>query len=348
MELTKDTVIEAIKHVKDPELGKTFHELGMISGVEIHGTHVVVTIELTTPACPLKGPIREDIRKALAAKFGDEISVDVNFGAKVKATTSSDEYLKGVKNIIFVGSGKGGVGKSTVAVNIAMALRYMGARVGIMDTDIYGPSIPVMLGIKEPKFMEINGKPAPPFIADIPVLSLGYFVKDAQAIIWRGPLLHNTVKQFLSDFEWGELDYLIVDLPPGTGDVQISISNMIHGSAGVLVTTPQDVALADVTRAKNMFDKVNIATLGVVVNMESFICPHCGKETHIFGDRTGEDVAQKVGADLLGSLPMDPDLMRAGDTGTPIVLEDPDHPVSERFISIAEKIAAKLSQMALR
>lgn len=339
MALTKETLLEAIKNVMDPELGKTLMELGMITKAEVKSeTECEVEITLTTPACPLKDKIGGDVKKAVEAAFGPDVKCLITFGAKPLRQEEKEELLKGVKNVLLVASGKGGVGKSTVASNLAFALKSLGLRVGLLDADIYGPSIPLMVGIKEPKFMEIDNKPAPPFIADMPVLSIGYFIKPDQPVIWRGPMLHSTLKQFLSDFEWGELDYIVVDMPPGTGDVQISLAQLLEGSQSIMVTTPQKIAVADVLRAKMMFERLNIPVLGYVENMAAFVCPHCGAETKIFKSEEGDKWAAALELENLGSLPIDPTVTNSGEAGMPIVLKDPDCAVSKKFVEIAEKI----------
>lgn len=339
MALTSNQVREAIQQVKNPKADKPLSALGFIKDVKTDGDFVQVVVTLPESANDQKEAITAAMKEAIAAyPGGDSANVTVSY------MVGEDTLMPGIKHIILVASGKGGVGKSTVAVNLAYALKYKGHSVGLIDADIYGPSVPMMLHMERPRMTENeNGKPLPPTVGDIPVMSIGFFVDPGQGVIWRGPMLHSALKQFFDDFEWGELDYMVIDLPPGTGDVQISISHLLQNPVAVLVTTPQNVALADVTRAHNMFEKVNIEVMGLIENMSTFICPDNNKEYAIFGQGGGKIAADQMGVPFLGSLPIEPKVAKTGDDGWPIVLQDTDSPVSRRFIEIAEKLVETLN-----
>jgi ATP-binding protein involved in chromosome partitioning len=347
-EINRDVVIEALKTVNDPELHRDIVSLGMVKNIEIADGKVVVEIELTTPACPLREKIEEDCKKALLAAPAVK-SVEFSWGAKVRAAKSganSADILPSVKNIVLVASGKGGVGKSTVAANLAVALKRHGASAGLLDADIYGPSIPILMGVNtEPRKIAVNGgfKLEPPVAHGVPVMSIGFFLAADQAVIWRGPMLGKALHQLLADAHWGDLDYLIVDMPPGTGDVQITFSQQLKVSGGLLVATPQEVALADVVRAKSMFDKVMIPIVGIVENMSYFICDGCQKRHEIFSRGGAERAAARFQIPFLGEIPLTPTLREGGDKGVPILVQEPDSEVSSRFLEVAAKLAGQLS-----
>lgn len=343
--LTTEAVLAALKPVRDPELDRSLVELGMIKDVRIEGGHVSFLVELTTPACPLKAEIQADCERALTSLPG-VIAVDVRFGAQVRGpggTPGAENLIPTVKNTVLVASGKGGVGKSTVAVNLAVALGRTGARVGLLDADIYGPSIPIMMGITERPTLTAEQRIRPLLGHGIEVMSIGYLVDPDTAMIWRGPMLNGAVIQLLRDVAWGELDYLIIDLPPGTGDVQLTVAQRVTVTGAVIVTTPQAVALADVVRAKRMFDKVNIATLGLVENMASFVCPSCNAVHDIFARGGGEKAAADLEIPFLGSIPIDPRIRAGGDGGTPMVVSHPDSPASAAFRQTASWLAGKIA-----
>lgn len=256
-----------------------------------------------------------------------------------------ENMLEGVKNVVLVGSGKGGVGKSTVSVNIAVALARSGARVGLLDADIYGPSIPIMLGVPSAKPRSTDGKKVQPIEAHgIKLMSIGFFIDPDQAMVWRGPMLHGAITQFFRDVEWGTLDYLILDLPPGTGDIQLTIAQQIKVAGAVVVTTPQDLSLADAIKAKTMFDKVEVPVLGVVENMSWFSCPHCDGRTEIFSHGGGEQAAEKLGVPFLGQVPLVPVIREGGDSGKPVVVSEPNSPGGDALIKVAEKVAERVSE----
>ncbi len=342
-QVSEDAVLKALGTVQDPDLHKDLVSLGMIKDVQTDGGKVAFTVELTTPACPLKEKIENDCREAVSQVPGVE-KVEINMSSNVKAQgkVPEKEEIPGVKNIFAVSSGKGGVGKSTVAVNLALSLLNTGAKVGLMDADAYGPNIPQMLGLKDPPHSD--GKQIfPPEIKGMKVISVGLVAPGDQPVVWRGPMLHSLVQQFLRQVAWEELDYLVVDMPPGTGDAQLSLTQLAPLAGAVLVTTPQEVAQADVQRAIMMFKRVNVPILGIVENMSYFICPDNNKRYDIFGTGGGEQLAKKYEAPLLGKIPIEPRIAVGGDAGTPILLAEPESDVSQEFIKVAESVAQQIS-----
>ena len=337
--VTQEQVLQALSKVMDPELRKDLVSLNMIKDIAIKGSEVAFTVELTTPACPLRTQIQKDAENAVLAIDGVD-SVKVTMGAKVpedKKITDLD-----IKNIIAVGSGKGGVGKSTVAVNLAVALAQCGAKVGLMDADIYGPNVPMMMGLDvlppTPKGKKIQ--PAEAF--GVKVMSIGFMVNTGQPLIWRGPMLHSAIKQFLMDVDWGELDYLIVDLPPGTGDVQLSLVQTVPLSGGVIVTMPQKVSFDDAARAVSMFKKMDVTILGIVENM-SFLEMPDGSLRRLFGEGGGEQLAGMAGAPLLANIPIDEYVREGGDNGKPVVAAEPESAAGRVLTALAESVAARMS-----
>ena len=341
-------VLEALKVVQDPDLGRDIVSLDFVKELRIDGGLVTFDIELTTPACPVKEQMHDQAVAAVSALDG-VTSVTVNMTANVRAVASPDAGrapIPGVKNIIAVGAGKGGVGKSTVAVNLALALAKYGGRVGLIDADIYGPNIPIMLGVRGQ--LETDGKkivPAEKY--GIPVVSMGFLTQDETPIIWRGPMLHGVVQQFFREVRWQELDYLVVDMPPGTGDVALSLSQTVPVSGAVVVTTPQVVSVADSRRAVAMYRKLNVPTLGIVENMSHFLCPSCDHESDLFGKGGGESAATDMGVPFLGRIPVYQPIREGGDSGNPIVLSEPDSAAARAFFEVAERTAAQISIAAL-
>jgi len=347
-EITKDAVINALSKVDDPDLHKDLVTLNMVKDVEISGDKISVTIQLTTPACPLKDKIKTDCIEAIKKDIPNAKEIDIIMSSSVSAHNNEkkNKILPGVKNTIAVASGKGGVGKSTVAVNLAVSLAMEGAKVGLLDADIYGPSIPLMLGINEKPEVFQDGNtnrilPLENF--GIKLISIGFFVDDNTPVIWRGPMASGAAKQFLSDVEWGELDYLIFDLPPGTGDVQLTLVQTIPLTGSVIVTTPQDVSLIDARKGLKMFEKVNVPVLGIVENMSYFIAPDTKKRYDIFGTGGGERLAAELNVPFLGGIPIDPRIVESGDKGKPIVFDLPDTEQSKMITQISRNLASQVS-----
>jgi ATP-binding protein involved in chromosome partitioning len=348
MSLDNAAALEALKKVKDPELNRDLVSLGMIKDLAVQGDVVRLKVELTTPACPLKDTIGKDVDQALrAAGFK---RVELSWGAQVRSApgVSQAQLTPGVKNIILVGAGKGGVGKSTVAINLAVSLSRLGAKVGILDADIYGPSVPILTGLTERPTSSDGQKLDTLEAHGIKVMSIGFLIDPDQALIWRGPMVTGALLQLLRDVNWGELDYLVLDLPPGTGDIPLTLAQNVRAAGVVLVSTPQDVALADVIRAKLMFDKVSIPVLGLVENMSSFICPHCRAETAIFDKGGARQAAEKMGIRFLGEVPIDLAIREGGDKGVPIVAGAPDSPQAAAFLSVARNVAGAVSTQVLK
>jgi ATP-binding protein involved in chromosome partitioning len=346
MSVQERDVLAAMSTVMDPDLNTDVVKAGMVKDLKIDGASVSLRIELTTPACPMKEKIKGDAEKALQAIAGVQ-KVTVEVTSRVRAAPmgqSKDALLPHVKNVILVGAGKGGVGKSTVALNLACALSRHGAKVGLLDADFYGPSVPVMTGIKR-KPVSQDGKLLEPLEAHgLKIMSIGFLVEADQALIWRGPMVHGALMQLVRDVNWGELDYLVLDLPPGTGDVPLTVAQQVRAAGAVLVTTPQDVALADVIRAKQMFDKLHIPILGIVENMTEFICPHCGKGTHIFDQGGGRKAADLMAMTFLGGIPLQLKIREGGDRGLPVTVGFPEGKEAAAFMEISAKIAARISQ----
>lgn len=347
--ITAEQVIEALRPVQDPDLGRSLVDLGMIKDVAIDGGAVAVHVELTTPACPLKGKIESDVRAAALTVPGVE-TVSVSFTSRVRASGGGmpdKQPIPGVKNAIAVASGKGGVGKSTVAVNIAVALAQAGASVGLLDADVYGPSIPLMMGTHARPLMRDN-KIVPLEAFGVKLMSIGFLLDPDRALIWRGPLVAQLINQFLNEVAWGELDYLVIDLPPGTGDVQLTLVQKIPLAGAIIVTTPQDVALADAVKGIQMFQEVKTTILGIIENMSYFVCPRCGERSEIFGFGGGERTAERYNVPLLGRVPLDTTIRQGGDIGHPIVVSHPESPAGAAFRDAAQQAAVRLSIEAVK
>ncbi len=344
--ITEAAVIDALRTVQEPELGGDLVTRNMVRDLRIDGSKVAFQIELTTPACPLKDEIEARVHRALDP-LGVE-SVELTWGASVRRATprTPEQLLPGVKNVIAVASGKGGVGKSTVAVNLAVALANDGASVGLLDADITGPNIPLMLGLDGQPTKTDQNKIAPLSRHGVKAISIQFFVPPGQPIIWRGPLVGGAITQFLSDVDWGELDYLVVDLPPGTSDAQLTLAQAVPISGAVLVTTPQEVSLLDVEKALAMFRRMSVPILGVVENMTAFVCPHCGEAVEIFGRGGGERFASQFGLELLGGVPLDVTVRQGGDVGVPAVAQREPGPAARALTDVARKIAARMSVRA--
>lgn len=332
-EVTEPAVLDALRRVRDPDLHRDVVSLGFVKDVKICGGAVKFTLELTTPACPVKEKLRAEAHDAVRALPGVE-TVNVQMTAQVRSSLGPANILGDeVKNVVAVTSGKGGVGKTTVAVNLAVALAQAGATVGLLDADVYGPNVPIMMGIAGKPTPGAGGKIAPKTAHGVRTMSIGYLLEDSQAVMWRGPMLHRALEQFLKDVAWGELDYLVVDLPPGTGDAQISLAQLVPLTGAVVVTMPQEVSQSDVRRAISMCRQVKCDVLGVVENMSG----------EIFGRGGGVRVAAQFGVPFLGEIPLDPAVRLGGDAGRPIVAAHPESPVARAFREIAGKVAAAVA-----
>ena len=347
--LTQSAVLDALKNVMDPELGKDLVTLNMIRNVRIEGIEVTFTLVLTTHACPLKKEL-QDSAKAAVEKIPGIGKVTIETTAEVPQARKlpQKEPIPLVKNTIAIASGKGGVGKSTVAVNLALALAKSGSKVGLLDIDLYGPSIPMMMGIHKELQTTPDKKLVPLKNYGVKLMSVGFMLDEETPLIWRGPLVMQLVQQFLRGVEWGELDYLVIDLPPGTGDAQLTLVQTIPLTGAVIVTTPQDVALIDARRAIKMFNEVSVPILGIVENMSFFTCPHCGKTTDIFSSGGGEKTGERYCITFLGKIPIDSQIRETGDAGKPIVEAYPDSPQTQAFFKIAEKVASGISVLDLK
>jgi len=350
MAVEQARVLDALKVVQDPDLHRDIVSLGFIKDLNVSGGKVAFTIELTTPACPVKDQMRDQARAAVLAVPG-VTDVNVNMSASVRATGIGGEGprapLPGVKNIIAVGAGKGGVGKTTVAVNLAIALAKAGGRVGIIDGDIYGPNVPIMLGMKS-QLTTDGQKILPAEKYGLQVISMGFMTGDDAPIIWRGPMLHGALQQFFREVRWVDLDYLIIDMPPGTGDVALSLSQTVPVAGAIVVTTPQKVSLADSRRAAAMYKKLNIPTLGIVENMSYFVCPNCSHESDIFGKSGGEKMADELGVPFLGGIPIYQPIREGGDACVPLLISEPDAPAARAIVDVAARAAAQVSIAAYK
>jgi ATP-binding protein involved in chromosome partitioning len=346
-QLTKERVLEAVSGVQEPAIGRGLVDLRMIPAVEIDGDRVNLTVELLSPIAPYKGTIERELKAAAGALPGVE-TVEVTFLTRVRPSGSGKmdaESIPGVRNTIAVASGKGGVGKSTVAANLAVALANAGAKVGLLDADVYGPSIPLMMG-QSAKPLVRGGKIVPLEAHGVKVMSIGFLLDPEKALIWRGPLVAQLITQFLNDVLWEDLDYLVIDLPPGTGDVQLTLTQKIPLSGAVIVTTPQEVALSDAVKGLKMFQEVKTPVIGIIENMSGFICPHCGEKTPIFGEGGGKRTAEQNNVPFLGEVPIEPLVREGGDTGKPIVAAHPESETARAFDHLAEAVAMQLARDA--
>ena len=345
-----DQVLEKLSTVIDPDLKKDIVSMGMIKDLELNDGNLKFTLELTTPACPFNVEIEDDVRKAIA-----DITELKNFDLKVTAkvmegrSLEDDTGMSTVKNIIGVASGKGGVGKSTVSLNLALALSEAGAKVGLLDADIYGPSIPLMLGMKDGSMEVEDNKLQPADSHGLKVVSFGFFADQSnQAAIYRGPIISGILKQFLVDTNWSDLDYLIVDLPPGTGDIPLTLAQTIPITGILVVTTPQDVASHVAVKAVSMFEKLNVPIIGVVENMSHFICTKCDEKHYIFGEGGAKAISEQFNMPFLGEVPLNSGIMSGSDLGKPIMISNPDSPSADAFRKSAKNIAAQCSIIAAK
>ena len=342
--LTAENVLDALRVVRDPDLHKDIVALNFVKEVKINGNGLSFSIELTTPSCPVRDELKAEAEKAIRSTIANVGKVEIAMTSNVTSRQSVEKspLLTGVKNTIAVASGKGGVGKSTVAVNLAVALARDGATVGLIDCDVYGPSIPLMFNINDkPKLHNQKLQPLEKY--GVKVMSIGFLVDPMQAVIWRGPMASGAVRQFMSDVEWGDLDYLIFDMPPGTGDIQLTLVQQIPLTGAVIVTTPQEISLADARKGLMMFNKVNVPILGIIENMSYFICSHCGNRENIFDAGGGAKASKELGVPFLGEIPIDTNIRIGGDVGRPIVEADPKSPQSKIISQIARNLAAQIS-----
>jgi ATP-binding protein involved in chromosome partitioning len=351
--VTEEQVREALKDVMDPEIGRPIEDLGMLEGVEVDGETVRVHVLLTIAGCPLQDRITGDVEAALAPLGVERVEVLMTPMTEQQRSALVEKlrgpgtagvpqqrtfFTDGTTSVIAVASGKGGVGKSSVTVNLAAALAAEGHRVGVLDADVWGFSVPRMLGVSGQP-VGFNDMILPLESHGVKVISMGFFVPEETPVIWRGPMLHKAIEQFLGDVYWGDLEFLLVDLPPGTGDVAISLASFLPGAAMLVVTTPQEAARRVAERAGKMAERTNLRPIGVVENMSSFICPHCGEETRIFGEGGGQEAAETLGVPLMGRVPLMASLREGGDAGTPIVVSDPDSPAGVVLREAAGKVA---------
>ena len=346
--VTKDQVLNALRQVVDPDLHRDIVTLGFVKDLNVNDGKVDFQMVLTTPACPVKDQMKEQAEQAVRALPGvGEVHIEMRSEVRSSTPSGGLASLPGVRNIVPIGSGKGGVGKSTVSANLAVALAQTGARVGLMDADVYGPSIPTILGITN------RPEPGPQGVFPVnaygvKVISAGFFIRPDQAVIWRGPMLAKMIEEFLTRVTWGELDYLLVDLPPGTGDVQLTLCQRIPLTGAAIVSTPQDVALNVAEKAHIMFQQLKCPTLGLIENMSYFVCPHCGQQENIFDTGGAERAAERWQVPVLGKIPLATGIRVASDNGYPVVLEDPSSPSAMAFLQIAKNLAAQISIQNLK
>src|SRR5438477_3087180 len=349
MPITKEQVLRALSVVKDPDLGRDLVTLGMIENVNIDPTgKVSFTIVLTTPACPVKEQLKQQSESVVSAIPGvRQVTAEVTSRVR-NGTMTQREGIPGVSNTIAVGSGKGGVGKTTVAVNLALALARDGAQVGLLDADVYGPNVPLMMGSTARPQQSPDGKIVPIEAYGIKLISMGFFIDPDSPVIWRGPMLTKLLTQFMYDVDWGELDYLVMDMPPGTGDVQLTTAQSLPLTGAVIVSTPQDVALLDAGKALMMFKRLNVPILGMVENMSTFVCPHCAEPTDLFGHGGAQAAAVRYGVPFLGEIPLHLRIREGGDSGRPVVADMPGSPQAESFVQVARNLAAQVSVVAYK
>jgi ATP-binding protein involved in chromosome partitioning len=344
---SESAVLDALRPIIDPDFGKSIVDLGFVKDLHIDGGRVAFAIELTTPACPVKEEFERAAReRVLALPEVQDVQVRMTANTRGRAPSPEAEVLPGVRNTIAVASGKGGVGKSTTAINLALALQQSGAAVGVMDADVYGPSLPLLTGVHgRPRAEEKRIHPHES--AGLKLMSMGFFLTDDSPVIWRGPMVHGLVRQFLTDVAWGELDYLVIDMPPGTGDAALTLTQMAPLSGAVIVTTANDLSLIDARKGLLMFEKVNVPVLGILENMSYFAPPDLpDRKYYLFGEGGGRRIAEELSVDFLGEVPIDPRIVEGGDKGRPIVVDAPDAPAAVAFRNLAGTVARKLAVLA--
>ena len=343
---TEQAILDALRAVEDPDLHRDIVSLGFVSNVEVHDGRVAVRVVLTTPACPVRDEMKSQIEQILLA-MPDVRETNVSMDAEVRSSQpmGNQRPVEGVRNIIAVASNKGGVGKSTVAVNLSVALARRGARVGLLDADVTGPNVPIMMGLEAGFMAEGGGGLTTVEKYGVRIVSLGFVLPKLSPVVWRGPMVGTAVRQLVHDIAWGELDYLLIDLPPGTSDASLSMVQEAPISGVVVVSTPADVAWEDAGKAVAMFDKLNVPVFGVIENMSSFVCPHCGERTDVFGHGGGRRAAEELGLEFLGEIPLDIQTRIGADTGVPIVESQPDSDQARAFFHVAEQVAARCSTL---
>ncbi len=344
-------ILDALRPIVDPDFGQSIVDLGFVKNIRIEGADVSFDIELTTPACPVKEQFQQAAIERVEALDGVS-KANVNMTANTRRSATSQptgDVLPGVRNVLAVASGKGGVGKSTTSVNLALALRDQGARVGLMDADVYGPSLPLLTGVNARPATTPDKKILPLESDGLQLMSMGFFLTDDSPVIWRGPMVHGLIRQFLTDVKWGDLDYLVIDLPPGTGDAALTLTQQAPLSGAVIVTTANDLSVIDARKGLQMFNKVNVPVLGIVENMSYFVPPDLpDRKYYIFGQGGGQRIAEELGVDFLGEIPIDPRVAEGGDRGEPIVRYAPDSPVAKSFVELAGTVARRLAVLAER
>ena len=346
--LSETAISDALRTVQEPELGGDLVTRGMVKSIAVEGDAVALTIELTTPACPLKDEITDRIRTALDPLGVGALNVEWTAAVRRASPQTAQQLVPGVKNLVAVASGKGGVGKSTVSTNLAVSLALEGANVGLLDADITGPNVPLMMGVEGTPVASPAGKITPLERYGVKVISIQFFVQPGQPIVWRGPLVGGAIQQFLRDVEWGDLDYLVIDLPPGTSDAQLTLAQAVPLSGALLVTTPQDVALLDVEKALAMLRRLSVPIIGIVENMSAFVCPHCRQATEIFGRGGGESFARRHELEYFGGIPLDVKVRQGGDAGVPAVAQREPGPAAAVMRELARRVAGRMSVRAAR
>lgn len=346
--ISRETVLDALRSVQDPHFSKDLVTLDFVKDIAVEGKNVRVELLFATPSFPSRENLREECVDKIRALGAESVEVEINTELLGYRPPDRAEVLKGIRNVFTVASGKGGVGKSTVSTNLALALARTGARVGLLDADVYGPSMGIMLGVDDRPEVTPNNTMKPIEAHGMKVMSMSFLTTKDTPVIWRGPMVHGLVSQFLTQVEWGDLDYLVIDLPPGTGDAQLTLTQTAPLAGSVIVTTPQDVSLADARKGLKMFEQVNVPVLGILENMSYFLCPHCDKRTNIFGHGGGRSTSQELEIPFLGEVPIDPEVVAGGDEGNPIVVKNPDSPAARAYSDAAEKVAAALGRLAMK
>lgn len=346
--ITEQEILNTLKHVQDPDLNQNIVDLGFVRNIKIESNSVELEVCLTTPLCPVKDDLKSQVEERIQQLGVGKVTAHMTSEVRKAKSVNERREIKGVKNIVVIGSGKGGVGKSTIATNIACGFAQMGAKVGLLDADIYGPSVPFLMKTHE-KVYVIENRMQPIPAHCVKLMSMGFLVEGDKPLIWRGPMAHRALDQCLFEVDWGELDYLFVDLPPGTGDIHLTLSQSVNITGAVIVSTPQDVGLVISRKTLRMFETTHVPILGLIENMSSYLCPHCGEEDAIFGSGTVESVAKQLGIAYLGSIPLHKEIRTSGDEGKPAILQEKlDNTIKARYNNIISFIARQVSIMQYR